>query len=107
MKPANPSTCELYTAGDPPKYLPRHARLAHTAALSTPTLAERPHVELYNAVKSAVLADWHEDGFACDYLVELVQAARNLLNMEAGRLDCGTLDHFYARVLRACGVGDV
>lgn len=76
----------------------------HLAAFRSPRDSEGVHVQLYQAVHSMWHSKgWHEDGYASDYVVDIIRAARALLDMETGRLDCGTLDSFYCDALRACG----
>lgn len=75
----------------------------HEMAICSPLDCEGPHVQLYQAVSYMRERLWTEDGFACGYVAELCRAARGLLNMETGRLDCATLDRFYCDVLRECG----
>jgi hypothetical protein len=77
---------------------------AHLAAMRAPLAKERAHVALYNAVKLATAQGWHNDGYAHAYIIDLVRAARALLNMESGRIDCGSLDAFYVAVLKSCEV---
>lgn len=80
--------------------------LSHQNALNLPDHREAVHVHLFNAVREAHRKSWYDDGFAHEPLIELVRAARQLLNMETGRLDCATLDRFYVRVLKSCGVDE-
>lgn len=76
----------------------------HLDATAAPRGPEIAHVKLYEAIKRCTAQAWHDDGYACDYLIDLVRAARGLLSMESGRLDCGRLDAFYVAVLKSCGV---
>lgn len=76
----------------------------HLEAMRAPKGDERAHVALYTAVKVATSQAWHDDGYACDYVIDLVRAARALLNMESGRIDCGSMDKVYCAVLKSCGV---
>jgi hypothetical protein len=82
---------------------PYNWKARHDAAMQAPRKDERVHVAMVRAVQQAVAAGWAEDGYASDHVVELCRAARALLNMETGRLDCGTLDTYYCKVLRMCG----
>lgn len=75
----------------------------HERALANPRPVEAPHVHMYRAVQAAVAFGWHEDGYADTYVIDLCTAARGLLSMDSGRLDCGTLDAYYAQVIRQCG----
>lgn len=79
---------------------------AHDNAMNLPDYREAVHVHLHNAIKAADRANWGDDGFAYEPLIDIVRAARQLLNMESGRLDCGTLDAYYCRVLQRCGVDE-
>lgn len=76
----------------------------HLAAIISPRGSEVPHVMLYRAIKAMASQRWHADGYAGEHVLDVVRNAHALLNMDSGRLDCGTLDGFYMNVLRACGV---
>jgi hypothetical protein len=45
-----------------------------------------------------------DDAFYCDHAVSLVDAMRAALNLDCGRLDCGTLDRLLCRLAAASGV---
>lgn len=85
----------------------------HWTALLHPQGAEIPLVNLIGAW--ALYADEHkrryEAGIRQDYVLgpewaNIGKALRGLLNGEAGRLDCGTLDGFINDALIAEGYGE-
>lgn len=45
-----------------------------------------------------------DDGFYCEYAVNLIDAMRAALNLDVGRFDCGTLDRLLCRLATASGV---
>lgn len=75
----------------------------HMAAMRAPRGAEIPHVLMFKAI-TAALERWPGDGYLEPHLVDMVNGARGMLNMDSGRLDCGTLDGHYCNALRALGV---
>lgn len=78
-------------------------RKNHERALANPRGDEVAHVLLYRAVKACAARGWADDGYAGDYLIGLCHSARMLLNMDSGRLDCGTLDTFYVALIISAG----
>jgi hypothetical protein len=87
----------------------------HVAAFNHPNATERGIVSLVLAL--ADYADGYAatcgegdgvgtDGYAAPYFIELMHAARGLLSMETGRLDCGTLDSMLWAIGRAAGFTD-
>ncbi len=76
---------------------------AHEDALFAPCPGPSVHVRLYQAVRRALDLNWHEDGYADVHVIDLCRAARALLNMDTGRLDCGAMDAYYCAAIKACG----
>jgi hypothetical protein len=89
--------------------------LRHAGAFANPNTVERGIVHLILSI--ATYADGYAatcgegdgvgtDGYAAPYFIELMHAARGLLSMETGRLDCGTLDSMLWAIGRAAGFTD-
>jgi hypothetical protein len=87
----------------------------HVRAFNAPNATERGIVSLILAL--ADYADGYAatcgegdgvgtDGYASPCFIELMHAARGLLSMETGRLDCGTLDSMLWAIGRAAGFTD-
>jgi hypothetical protein len=82
----------------------------HTAAWNAPRLNERFHVYQIKALQALVAASedigWKigEDGYAAEYVEDTIRNGIALLNMDTGRLDCGTLDATYRDLAEKGGI---